>query len=51
MSYLLDTHIVLWLIYQPNKLNHLIKEVLLDSRHQVYLGAVDNSLHRFIWID
>lgn len=41
MGYLLDTHIVIWLIYQPEKITHEIERILLDRRVPVYFSVVN----------
>lgn len=35
-SYLLDTHVVLWLAASPERLSEPVKEVLLDSNVRLY---------------
>lgn len=41
MSYLLDTHIVLWLANNPNKLSKLVRNILEDSELKIYFSAVN----------
>ena len=40
MKYLLDTHVILWLGYEDNKLSKTAKEILLDSKNEIYLSVV-----------
>lgn len=39
--YLLDTHIVIWLVYQPEKIKPHIEQILLDSCVPVYFSTVN----------
>lgn len=41
MSYLLDTHIVIWLVYEPHKITYDIEQLLLDKNNQVYFSSVN----------
>ena len=41
MGYLLDTHIVLWLANEPNKLANSVKEILVDKNLIIYFSAVN----------
>lgn len=40
MNYLLDTHVILWLAYEDNKLSPSVREVLLNPENQIFLSAV-----------
>lgn len=40
MAYLLDTHIALWLNYEPHKISKPLEQILLDKRHRVYFSSV-----------
>ena len=39
--YLLDTHIVIWLANNPDKLDKNLKSLLLQKRIKVYFSAVN----------
>lgn len=41
MTYLLDTHIVLWLVYEPHKLTHEVNELLYDKKQVIYFSSVN----------
>ncbi len=41
MKYLLDTHIVLWLANNPDKLSSTVKSILQDNELDVYFSAVN----------
>lgn len=41
MGYLLDTHIVIWTIYEPEKITHDVEQILLDRNVSVYFSAVN----------
>lgn len=40
MGYLLDTHVVLWLANEPDKLTDDVQAVLLDKQTVIYFSAV-----------
>lgn len=40
MRYLLDTHVILWLAYEPHKLSPRVKEILLHEENEIYLSAI-----------
>ena len=40
MRYLLDTHVILWLAYEPHKLSPTVKEILLHEETEIYLSAI-----------
>lgn len=40
MKYLVDTHVLLWLAYEDDKLSKAAQEILLDPRNEIYLSAV-----------
>lgn len=39
--YLLDTHIVIWLAQEPQKLNERLKALLLNKNIKVYFSTVN----------
>ena len=39
MSYLLDTHIFLWVIGAPEKLSSQVRALITDGRNTIYLSA------------
>ena len=41
LEYLLDTHIVLWLANEPEKLTNSVKEILVDKNLTIYFSAVN----------
>lgn len=41
MNYLLDTHIVLWLAREPNKLSKQIIEILENLDNQIYFSSIN----------
>ncbi|MBA4298564.1 PIN domain nuclease, a component of toxin-antitoxin system (PIN domain) [Algoriphagus alkaliphilus] len=40
MKYLLDSHVILWLAYEDDKLSKAAKEILLDPKNEIFLSAV-----------
>jgi PIN domain nuclease of toxin-antitoxin system len=40
MKYLLDTHVILWLAYEDDKLSSPIREILLKQENEIYISAV-----------
>ncbi len=40
MRYLLDTHVILWLAYEPHKLSPTVQEILLHEETEIYLSAI-----------
>lgn len=41
MAYLLDTHIALWLSYEPQKITHEVERILLDKKYKVYFSTIN----------
>lgn len=41
MAYLLDTHIVLWLNYEPHKITYELEQILLNKNHKIYFSSVN----------
>jgi len=41
MSYLVDTHILMWSFFEPEKLSSDIQNILLDSRNTIYYSSVN----------
>ena len=41
MSYVLDTHIVIWLANDPNRINDSVKDILQDIDLDIYFSAVN----------
>lgn len=41
MKYLLDTHIVIWLAREPEKLSPKIRQVIEDKNNDVYFSTVN----------
>lgn len=40
MKYLLDTHVLLWCLFEPKKLNDRQKTVILDVHNDVFASAI-----------
>ena len=40
MSYLLDTHILLWVLFSPRKLSVKLKEILSDPRSEIFVSVI-----------
>lgn len=40
MNYLLDTHILLWWLSDPKKLNSQVKEIISSTNNEIYISAV-----------
>jgi PIN domain nuclease of toxin-antitoxin system len=40
MNILIDTHIFLWAVVHPEKLRVQQRELLLDSRHTIYVSSI-----------
>ncbi|GAB3918496.1 type II toxin-antitoxin system VapC family toxin [Larkinella terrae] len=41
MKYLLDTHILIWLLFEPSKLSGMVRTIVTNRRdNQVYVSAV-----------
>ena len=40
MRYLLDTHVILWLAYEPHKFSPTVQEILLHEETEIYLSAI-----------
>nr|WP_315043162.1 PIN domain-containing protein [uncultured Moraxella sp.] len=41
MSYLLDTHIVLWVAREPNKLSTEVIDILENIDNQIYFSSIN----------
>lgn len=41
MNYLLDTHIALWLNYEPHKITYELEQILLSKHNKVYFSSVN----------
>lgn len=41
MNYLLDTHIILWTLFDPGKLSESIIEILRDSEKQKFVSGIN----------
>jgi len=41
MSYLVDTHILMWSFFEPEKLSSDIQDILLDNRNAIYYSPVN----------
>lgn len=40
MKYLIDTHILLWLLFSPKKLSRDYKSIILDANNQVFVSLI-----------
>lgn len=40
MKYLLDSHILLWSIFQPEKLSTKVTEILIDLENEIYVSSI-----------
>ena len=40
MNYLIDTHILLWMMLEPNKLSEKVKSVLVNYSNTIYVSQV-----------
>ena len=40
MKYLLDTHIILWALVDDNRINNKVKNILTDSKNEIYYSSV-----------
>lgn len=40
MNYLLDTHFILWTLFEPNLINKKIKEIFLNEDHTKYVSGI-----------
>jgi len=40
MKYLLDTHILIWCLFDSSKLSVRVKDVLFDPTHTIYVSSV-----------
>lgn len=40
MEYLLDSHILLWSIFQPEKLSPKVTEILINLDYKIYISSV-----------
>lgn len=40
MNYLLDTHVVLWALYDDDKLPNKVKEIILNQNNSLYFSVV-----------
>lgn len=41
MKYLLDTHIMLWLANEPNKISPMVQSILQNNEVDIYFSAVN----------
>jgi PIN domain nuclease of toxin-antitoxin system len=41
MNYLLDTHILLWSFFSPNKLSENVRRLLLDENNEIYYSPIN----------
>ena len=40
MKYLIDTHVLIWALFEPQKLSPEVKEVLYDIQNTIYVSVV-----------
>lgn len=40
MNYLLDTHILLWILFSPDKLSAKLKDILSDPKSEKFVSAI-----------
>ena len=40
MDYLLDTHIAIWAMYDDNKLNKLIKQIIENPENNIFVSSI-----------
>ena len=40
MKYLLDTHVILWIAFNEDKISSLVKKLLLSNDNEIYISAV-----------
>ncbi|MCL2346941.1 MAG: type II toxin-antitoxin system VapC family toxin [Planctomycetaceae bacterium] len=40
MNYLVDTHILMWSFFEPQRLSETIREIITDTSHEVYYSPV-----------
>lgn len=40
MKYLFDTHIILWALVDDNRINNKVKNILTDSKNEIYYSSV-----------
>jgi PIN domain nuclease of toxin-antitoxin system len=41
MSYLVDTHVLLWSLFEPQRIPKKIKDILLDVNNEIYYNIVN----------
>jgi len=40
MTYLLDTHTLIWTLFDPDKLSHKVRAIIESRKHPVFVSAV-----------
>lgn len=40
MKYLLDTHILLWMLFEPEKLSKKVKKILKDESNEIFASVI-----------
>jgi PIN domain nuclease of toxin-antitoxin system len=40
MTYLLDTHIFLWALFNPRKLKKIVRKILLDPENRICVSVI-----------
>ncbi|MCB1143907.1 MAG: type II toxin-antitoxin system VapC family toxin [Leptospiraceae bacterium] len=40
MKYLLDTHVLLWTLFEPSRLSKKVKDLVLDDENEIYVSIV-----------
>jgi len=40
MKYLLDTHILLWMLFEPEKLSKKVRDILKDENNDIFVSVV-----------
>jgi PIN domain nuclease of toxin-antitoxin system len=40
MKYLLDTHVLLWTLFESSKLPKIVKEIILDDQNEIYVSSI-----------
>jgi PIN domain nuclease of toxin-antitoxin system len=40
MKYLVDTHVLLWSLFEPNKLSKTAKSILVDPKNTIYVSSI-----------
>jgi PIN domain nuclease of toxin-antitoxin system len=41
MTYLLDTHVIIWMLFEPKKLSATVQQILTDSANIIIVSAVN----------